>query len=154
MLVTIAEAIAHCRADTQDDVEPYLLAGIDQAVQFLNRQVYEDSAALEAAIVALPVALADAQTAYDAAKVAAQSLDSTLARERALRAACESLESSRYLSDRVYAGIVVNPSIRAAILLMTGHLFRNREAVTAESTNEMPLGFRELLIPHRISWGV
>lgn len=50
--------------------------------------------------------------------------------------------------------IVVNDAIRAAVLLLAGHLFRNREAVTEDAMNEMPMGARSLLWPHRVGLGV
>lgn len=50
--------------------------------------------------------------------------------------------------------MVVNDAIRAAILLMLGHLYRNREAVVSEATNELPLGVTQLLWPHRVGLGV
>ena len=50
--------------------------------------------------------------------------------------------------------MVVNDAIKAAILLLTGHLYRNREAVTGESVNELPLGVHALLWPHRVGLGV
>ena len=50
--------------------------------------------------------------------------------------------------------MVVNPAIRAAVLLMAGHLYRNREAVTAENAKELPLGVTQLLWPHRCGLGV
>lgn len=50
--------------------------------------------------------------------------------------------------------MVVNDAIKAAILLLTGHLYRNREAVTGESVNELPLGVHSLLWPHRVGLGV
>lgn len=50
--------------------------------------------------------------------------------------------------------MVVNPAIRAAVLLMAGHLYRNREAVTAENAKELPLGVTQLLWPARVGLGV
>jgi len=50
--------------------------------------------------------------------------------------------------------MVTNAAIRAAVLLMAGHLFRNREAVTAENAKELPLGVTQLLWPHRVGLGV
>ena len=50
--------------------------------------------------------------------------------------------------------MVTNAAIRAAVLLMAGHLFRNREAVTAEAAKELPLGVTQLLWPHRVGLGV
>jgi len=50
--------------------------------------------------------------------------------------------------------IVVNDAIRAAVLLITGHLFRNREDVTGEATYQLPSGAHSLLWPHRRGLGV
>lgn len=50
--------------------------------------------------------------------------------------------------------IVVNDAIRAAVLLITGHLFRNREDVTGEAAHQLPSGAHSLLWPHRRGLGV
>ncbi|MDQ2139582.1 head-tail connector protein [Alcaligenaceae bacterium B3P038] len=50
--------------------------------------------------------------------------------------------------------MVVNDSIRAAILLILGHLHANREAVTSHQTYELPMGSRSLLWPFRVGLGV
>jgi hypothetical protein len=50
--------------------------------------------------------------------------------------------------------ILVNDAIRAAVLLITGHLFRNREDVTGEATYQLPSGAHSLLWPHRRGLGV
>lgn len=50
--------------------------------------------------------------------------------------------------------MVVVPVIKAAVLEYTAHLYRNREAVTSEPARELPLGFHELLWPHRRGLGV
>lgn len=50
--------------------------------------------------------------------------------------------------------MVVNDAVRAAILLLVGHLFRNREAVVAESVTELPMGVHTLLWPYRVGLGV
>ncbi|RXE13584.1 phage gp6-like head-tail connector protein, partial [Xanthomonas perforans] len=50
--------------------------------------------------------------------------------------------------------IETNASITAAVLLIAGHLFRNREAVTDETANQLPLGAHALLWPHRVGLGV
>ena len=53
-----------------------------------------------------------------------------------------------------YCPMVVVPSIRAAVLLYAGHLYRNREAVTSETANELPYGVTQLLWPHRVGLGI
>ena len=50
--------------------------------------------------------------------------------------------------------MVVNDAIKAAILLLVGHLFRNREEVTGESLTQLPMGVHSLLWPHRVGLGV
>lgn len=50
--------------------------------------------------------------------------------------------------------ILVNPAIKAAVLLITGHLFRNREDVTGEAVNQLPQGAHALLWPFRCGLGV
>lgn len=50
--------------------------------------------------------------------------------------------------------MVLNPAILAAVLLIAGHLFRSREAVTDDAARELPIGAHSLLWPHRIGLGV
>jgi hypothetical protein len=50
--------------------------------------------------------------------------------------------------------IVVNDAIRAAVLLITGHLFRNREDVAGDAAHQLPSGAHSLLWPHRCGLGV
>jgi hypothetical protein len=65
------------------------------------------------------------------------------------------------LAQAVLAGqagkdpIVINPSVRAACLLILGSLFENREDVSAgASFSELPMGSRSLLTPYRVGWGI
>ncbi|WP_296257721.1 MULTISPECIES: head-tail connector protein [unclassified Pseudomonas] len=51
--------------------------------------------------------------------------------------------------------VLINPSIRAACLLILGSLYANREdVVVGTSISELPMGSRALLMPYRIGWGV
>ena len=48
---------------------------------------------------------------------------------------------------------VLPPALRAAILLVVGHLFENREAVlTGTIASELPLGVQALIDPYRLNW--
>ena len=50
-----------------------------------------------------------------------------------------------------YATDDVPPSIKAALLLLIGHRYANREAiVTGTISTELPLGVQDLLTPHRV----
>lgn len=51
-------------------------------------------------------------------------------------------------------GLRIPASIRAAILLMLGHLYENRETASAVSVEEIPLGARPLLDLTRIRLGM
>ena len=73
--------------------------------------------------------------------------------------------ASEYLNRAIYetdigsdlTGIVMNGSIKAAVLLFVGHLYNNREAVTMERLNmpmELPMGTKYLLNPYRLEMGV
>jgi uncharacterized phiE125 gp8 family phage protein len=46
-------------------------------------------------------------------------------------------------------GADVPAAIRAAILLMVGHLYQNREAVASGVTMQLPLGVQALIAPYR-----
>lgn len=50
--------------------------------------------------------------------------------------------------------MVCNFAIQAAILLILGHLYANREDVADGNLRQLPLGARSLLWPHRLSPGV
>ena len=53
------------------------------------------------------------------------------------------------------AGIVINPAIQAALLLIVGHLYANREDVLAGvSVAQLPNGSQYLLQPYRAGLGV
>lgn len=49
--------------------------------------------------------------------------------------------------------IVVNDAIRAAVLLLAGHLYANREATSHQALHEVPLGVSQMLWPHRAQLG-
>lgn len=50
--------------------------------------------------------------------------------------------------------MVVNAAVRAAILLILGHLYANREDVVSTAVNKLPMGAHSLLYPHRVGLGV
>lgn len=58
--------------------------------------------------------------------------------------------------DRVTeSDIVANPAIVAAILLIIGHLYENREQeVTGTTSTELKFSAKNLLFPYRIDLGV
>lgn len=79
--------------------------------------------------------------------------------------------AQEYLNRRVYATademaaavlagsagadpMMVNDAIRAAVLLILGHLYTNREDVGTVALAALPRGSRDLLTPYRVGWGV
>jgi hypothetical protein len=113
MFITLEVAKMHLRVDgTDEDALITLMSSAAEgsAVAYLNRQVYVDQDALDAAVVAL--------TARDNA-------------------------------------IVITDDIRAAMLLILGHLHSHREdVIVGVSTAALPMGSRYLLEQHRISPGI
>lgn len=110
-LVDLEAAKLHLRVDGEDEdaiIQIYLDAAEQAAIDFLNRNVYVDQDALDAAAEppeAMPM--------------------------------------------------VVNAPIRAAVLLVLGHLYANREnSVTGVSAQDLPMGAHALLWPYRVGFGV
>lgn len=56
----------------------------------------------------------------------------------------------RYVAGYGNAANDVPQSVRQAILLLTGHLYENREQTIDQSLREIPFGVRELLRPRRV----
>lgn len=157
-LVTLDEARTHCRADAADDA--YLTEIVEaaslHAEAFLNRRVFVDSAALQAAVGAVPAELEAAAVAYEAAVVAAEAMESE-SRDAHLAYAESALLEARERARATYAGVVVNQAIRAAVLLIVGHLYRNREDVVTGSgaaAAKLPMGAEALLWPWRVGLGI
>lgn len=91
----------------------------------------------------------------DGAEQTVVDTDYTLDPRGVLLAYGSSWPSARYRAGAVrvtyQAGHeTVPPAIIASILLMTGHLYQNREAVTLDAPETMPLGVESLLSPYRI----
>jgi len=69
--------------------------------------------------------------------------------------------SQQELNAAVLAGaaseapMVCNDLVRAAVLLILGHLYANREdVITGAPASEIPMGSRQLLAPYRHGLGV
>ena len=110
--VTLSQAMAHCRAESEDlaMMELYLSAAKQTAADYVNRSVYNDQADMEIAVTA------------------------GIAGENPM---------------------IVNDAINAAILLITGHLYTNREdVIVGVSACELPNGAKSILNHYRINPGV
>jgi len=156
MLIDLATAKLHLRVGDDEDtlVTLYLNAAERSAALFLNRNVYADIAELAAAIAAVPVALASATAAFYAATMAADSLADETERLAAVSFASTVYLEAQASARMVRAGIVVDDVVKAAILLMLGHLYSNRQEVQAGAAVQIPMGVHSLLYPFRVGLGV
>lgn len=67
----------------------------------------------------------------------------------------QALDEAVAAGDAGDSPMVCNKPIKAACLLILGHLYANREDVVIGTiATELPKGSVALLTPHRIGWGV
>lgn len=152
--VTLAEAKAHLRVYGNDDdalIGIYIAAAEKSAVAIVDRGVYADDAAKEAAIDAAPGALADATVAYAASITAAHELADACEQESAITAANTKYIRAQVAFRQVMDGIVADDIIKSAVLLIVGHLYENREDVVAgQALSKLPNGAEWLLAPYKV----
>lgn len=154
MFITLAAAKAHLYVSGVDDDAAITLkasAAEQIAIAYLNRNVYADQAALNAAIALVPAALIAAGVTYAAADAAADLITDSDAR-RAEKSYAFSKYSDAYLAGAATRnGIVINDLIIAAMMLILGELFAQREdSVIGVSVTAMPNGARKILNMQRI----
>lgn len=156
-IIALAVAKAHLRlgdAYPADQVQGKLEAAESSAAQFLNRRIFGDQNALDVAIAAVPSALIAAGAAYQAALTTAGEIEDDVARLAAQDHASRVYRDARIAASETYAGMLINPQIEAAILLILGHLFESREdVVVGASVAELPHGSERLLFPFRVGLG-
>ena len=156
-LVPLPVAKMHIRAEdaADDEVTPYLSAAELAAASFLNRQVYATQGELDAAVAGVPAMLTAAGVAHTAAVDAAEALEDAIARATGVAYADTVYARAQDEAREIRAGMVVNDAVKAAILLLFGHLHANREdAVTGVTVAQMPMGSQYLLMPYRVGMGV
>lgn len=156
-LLTIEQCRRQCRVD--GDYDDVLLldcmeAAVDAAAAYLNRAMFEDQEALDAAWDALPAEAASA-TAVHAAALAAAAVEPDPSKATAMIAVADQrLAGASLQRTRLLSGVVVNKSILAAVRLTMGHLYANREDVVVGATvAELPQGAKSLLRPYRKGMG-
>lgn len=153
-MLTALQCREHCNViDAEQDAVllAFLASAEDAAAAYLNRTIHADQAALDAAIAAYPQAVATARAAYDTS-ITAATLEPDKYKAAAMRDIA-SLKLSKELRSAEWAanGIVVNPSILAAVKLTLGHLYENRESViTGTIASEIPQGVSPILRPYRL----
>lgn len=91
----------------------------------------------------------------DSAEDALIGLYVTAAEEFAMQFLGRTIYATELAQGLDTAGIVINPAIQAALLLIVGHLYANREDVLAGvSVAQLPNGSQYLLMPYRVGMGV
>ena len=91
----------------------------------------------------------------DSAEDALIGLYVTAAEEFAMQFLGRTIYATELAQGLDTAGIVINPAIQAALLLIVGHLYANREDVLAGvSVAQLPNGSQYLMQPYRIGMGV
>ena len=154
MLTTIENAKLHLRVDSADEdalIGVYITAAEQMAIALLDRGVYADGPALGVAKAAAPGELTAATTTYTSAIAAARSLEDATEQAAATQAAEYAYLRAKVAYRQTMDGIVVNDTIRAAVLLIVGHLYANREDVVAgASVAALPNGADYLLQPYKV----
>ena len=152
--VTLAEAKLHLRVDGTDEdalIGLYINAAEQAAVKALDRGVYADNTALQTAMAAAPAALTAATAAKEAAVTAAEALTDADEKAAALQAAENAYLRAKVAYRQACDGIVVNDQIKAAVLLIVGHLYANREdVVVGAAVSALPNGADHLLQPYKV----
>ena len=152
--VTLEEAKLHLRVDGTDEdslIGLYINAAEQAAIKAMDRGVYADNTAVQTAMTAAPAALTAATAAKEAAVTAAEALTDADEKAAALQAAENAYLRAKVAYRQACDGIVVNDQIKAAVLLIVGHLYANREdVVVGASVSALPNGADHLLQPFKV----
>ena len=154
IFVTTSEAKLHLRVDSADEdalIGVYITAAEQSAVSLLDRGVYVDGTALGVARAAAPGELDAAIAACEAAVTAAELLSDADAQDAAIQTAENNLLRANVAYRQTMDGMVVNEAIRAAVLLIVGSLYAQREdVVVGVSVAQLPNGAEWLLQPYKV----
>lgn len=155
-LVTPEQVRAQVRGEPADDtmLALYSSAAERSVQQFLNRKVYENADALVAGQAAASALAASSWTVYQDALSAASTAPDYVARTAAERQAKATYEMAQAEVMEAQRGMVIEDDIRIAILLLVGHMFRNREAASVDPIKYIDAGMAHFLWPYRVGIGV
>ncbi len=156
--ISLEVAKAHLRVDDSNsdaEITSMLAAAESIAQQFLNRRIFADQGALTTAMSGAQATLQAAGIAYDAAILAADAITDERAREIAIESARYTYARAQTTARAIYAGVVMDDLIKAAVLLILGHLYENRQDVQEDGrVAELPMGSVYILQPYRELMGV
>ena len=146
-ILTLAQAKAHLRIDgsaSDADLSLKIEAAERAAVEYLGCDLYEEDYELAEAIAAVPAELAAAKAVYDASYAAALLIADAELSAMEQEYAATVYSRAIFKAVRTRQGVVINDTIRAAILLILGWLFEVRE-----DGESMPRAARDLLHAYR-----
>ena len=153
-LVTLESAKLHLRVDSADEdalIGVYITAAEQMAIALLDRGVYADDTALGVAKAAAPGELDTAIAAYESAIAAAEALADETAKAASIQTAGNGLLRAKVAHRQAMDGMVVNEAIKAAVLLIVGSLYAQREdVVVGVSVAQLPNGAEWLLAPYKV----
>lgn len=150
-IIDIDAARAHLRLEPDypaQQVQMYLDAAEDAAMRFLNRRIFADQAAKNAAVAAID--LAAAKQAMDDAIEAAEALTDPVSKQAAMEYARYVYQQALSEADETFRGVLMNPQIQAGVLLIAAHLFERR----GDAQAAIPEAAYMLLHPYRQGLGV
>lgn len=146
-VVTLAEAKLHLRVTGDGEntlIQGHINAAEQSAAEWMGRLFYGDQTALTNARAGVPGALAAATEAYVSAVDAAGSLSVDVEVAAALKAANDDYINAQTKARMVHAGLIIDDAIRAAVLLIVGSLYEDREQA------DIPRGALSLLQPKKV----
>lgn len=145
-IVSIETAIHHLRADADDviDIQHKLNAAQEIAEQFMGRRIYANDDELEIAVEANSVEMDALVSLHEEAL--SGDMKSHMVKTKIAR-----IESRLFEKLMIARGLVTNPGIEIAILLILGTLYEHREdVVVGTSIVRLPQAAEHRLQPYRI----
>lgn len=152
-IVNIDQVRGHLKSDpdeSQEEISVYADAAEAACERYIDRALFIDDTDRQTQQSAAAGLLAAAFAQYDARKTAAEGNADTRVRDVLLLQIEHDLELAKLQYRRVSTGVIASDDVIAAILLTTGHFYRNREDVTTgqgAAAVEIPNSSRDLLYP-------
>lgn len=136
----------HIKSDTEDStLIQYLKAALVIAEGFCRRRLYFTQATKDSDVSGVAETIAAAKAAWTSAQVTYEDdCEMLLLNQRAYFTA-------RAAASRIFDGIIIDDAIIAAILLLTGHLDKNKQEVVAGQYGQaiqIPMGAQRILEPY------
>lgn len=147
-MIDLVLAREHLKADDEDVedglIERYIASAKSACEGYCNRKFYEDETTRAADYIAALAELKAAKEARDAALAATDDCD------------VQNIVNNTWISARANCmarcnGVVIDDTITAAMLMMLGHFYRNREEVVVgqySGASQLPAGAKRILEPY------